>query len=504
MNTLEGEVIAVVGLGASGQAAARLALEKGGKVHVSDLHTDASTHARGAELRALGAEVDLGRHPGDRIAGAGTVVVSPGIPPNAPVLEELRERGVRWISEPEFAFRFFDGPLIAVTGTNGKTTTASLVAYLLEQDGLDVALGGNIGTAFGPAASELALREKSPAWYVVEMSSFQLAAVDRFKPDIGVMTNLAPDHLDRYSSVDSYYADKSNLFRNADDHSQWVLNGEDPAVATLSEGVRGHRFYFGRAKSGRPGAYLDGDSLTLHVSGKAESVGRVDDIALLGGHNLENALAAATTASLAGASTESIRRGLASAKPLPHRTERVAEAKGVRWVNDSKATNVAAARSAVSSLEGALLLLLGGKDKGEDFAPLVEALAEADAHVLAYGQAGERIFERYALDAGYGCTAEHVLGEPRPLSGGCVGEVRSLVIRIRDVDIEVCPGAEREPNPQRAGHQCRLRSQNTFQLVRFSRQRVAQRSIARRTARAGDPHQREKGHREEGILFAPH
>ncbi|MCH7890142.1 MAG: UDP-N-acetylmuramoyl-L-alanine--D-glutamate ligase [Gemmatimonadetes bacterium] len=396
MNTLEGEMVAVVGLAASGRAAAWLALEKGGEVHVSDLRTDAATHARGAELRALGAEVDLGEHPVDRIAGAATVVVSPGIRPDAPVLEELGERGVRWISEPEFAFRFFDGPLIAVTGTNGKTTTAALVAHLLEEDGLDVALGGNIGAAFGPPASELALREQSPAWYVVEMSSFQLAAIDRFKPDIGVMTNLAPDHLDWYPSVESYYADKANLFRNADDDSRWVLNGDDPAVAALAEGVPGRPFFFSRASGGRPGAYLEGDLLTLNVSDEPETLGHVEKIPLLGGHNVENALAAATTARLAGASPESIWRGLSTAKPLPHRTEVVAEAKGVRWVNDSKATNVAAARSAIASLDGALLVLLGGKDKGEELSTLVSALSKVDARVLTFGQAGQRIFR--ALD----------------------------------------------------------------------------------------------------------
>jgi len=416
VKTLKGEIVAVVGLAASGRAAARLALEKGGEVHVSDLRTDAATHASGAELRVLGAEVDVGEHPLDRIAAAATVVVSPGIRPDAPVLQELAERGVRWISEPEFAFRFFDGPLIAVTGTNGKTTTAVLVAHLLEEDGLDVALGGNIGAAFGPPASELALREQSPAWYVVEMSSFQLAAIDRFKPDIGVVTNLAPDHLDRYPTVESYYADKANLFRNADDNSRWVLNGSDPAVEALAEGIPGRRFYFGRASSGRQAAhrggrqaahrggrqaahrggrqaaYLDGDMLTLHLSEVAEPLGHVEDMPLLGAHNVENALAAATAAGLAGASTESIRRGLATAKALPHRTEKVAEANGVRWVNDSKATNVAAARSAINSLDGALLVLLGGKDKDEDFSPLVEALSKADARVLAFGQAGPRIF----------------------------------------------------------------------------------------------------------------
>jgi UDP-N-acetylmuramoylalanine--D-glutamate ligase len=396
VNTLEGETVAVVGLAESGRAAARLALEKGGQVHVSDLRTDASTHASGAELRALGAEVELGEHPIDRITAAATVVVSPGIRPDAPVLSKLADRGVRWISEPEFAFRFFDGPLIAVTGTNGKTTTAALVAHLLEEDGLDVALGGNIGAALGPTASELALRGLRPAWYVVEMSSFQLGAIDRFKPDIGMMTNLAPDHLDWYPSVESYYADKANLFRNADDDSRWVLNGDDSTVAALAEDVPGHHFYFSSTSDGRRGAYVDGYTVVLDVSGAAEAVGPVEDIALPGAHNLENALAAATAARLAGVSTESIRRGLATFEPLPHRTERVAEAHGVRWVNDSKATNVAAASSAISGLEGTLLVLLGGKDKGEDFSMLVTALSKADARVLAFGQAGPRIFR--ALD----------------------------------------------------------------------------------------------------------
>ena len=392
MTTLEGKKIAIVGLAASGRAAARLALERGGEVHVSDLRTDTAAHAGGAELRDLGAEVDLGEHPLAPITAAETVVVSPGIPPDAPVLRELTRRGIRWISEPEFAFRFFDGPLIAVTGTNGKTTTAALVAHLLEEDGQEVALGGNIGRAFGPPASELALRERSPEWYVVEMSSFQLAGIDSFRPDVGIVTNLAPDHLDWYGSVESYYADKANLFRNARAETRWVLNGDDAAVQDLAEGVPGSHFYFTRERSGRPGSYVDRGTVTLEISGAQEPLTAVEDLRLLGAHNVENVLAAATTARLAGAAVESIRRGLATARSLPHRTEHVAEVKGVRWINDSKATNVAAARSAISSFAGeALIVLLGGKDKGEDFSPLLGPLVEAAARVIAFGEAGPRI-----------------------------------------------------------------------------------------------------------------
>ena len=389
---MDGERIAVVGLAASGRAAARLALAKGGSVHVSDLRSDAATHARGDELRGLGVEVDLGGHPMDRIATADTVVVSPGIPPDAPVLRELAERGIPWISEPEFAFRFFHGPLIVVTGTNGKTTTAVLVAHLLESDGQDVALGGNIGQAFGPAASELALRVQCPAWYVVEMSSFQLAGIDRLRADIGVVTNLAPDHLDRYASVEDYYSDKANLFRNADEDSRWVLNGDDAPVLELAGDAPGERYFFSTRETGVRGAYLDGNGLTLEiVPGEREGLIPVDRLGLLGAHNVENALAAAIVASLAEASTAAIQRGLATARPLPHRTEQVAEGKGIRWINDSKATNVAAACRAITSLEGPLIVLLGGKDKDEDFSPLASALVEADARVFAYGEAGPRI-----------------------------------------------------------------------------------------------------------------
>ncbi len=198
MKPLEGKTISILGLGASGAAAARLALIKGGEVYVSDSQVEPAAAAGGAELRNLGARVELGGHDLERVARADTVVVSPGIPPDAPVLQALAARGRRWVSEPEFAFRFLQGPLIAVTGTNGKTTTAAMTAHLLRESGFEVGLGGNIGADFGPPASGLALLEPVPDWFVVEVSSFQLADIVDFVPDIGVVTNLAPDHLDRY------------------------------------------------------------------------------------------------------------------------------------------------------------------------------------------------------------------------------------------------------------------------------------------------------------------
>ncbi|RMH14756.1 MAG: UDP-N-acetylmuramoyl-L-alanine--D-glutamate ligase [Gemmatimonadetes bacterium] len=390
---LAGSTVSVLGLAASGAAAARLALHRGGTVYVSDLSTDPAVAARADELRSLGATVDLGRHDLDRIAASQTVVASPGIPPDAPVLRDLRARGVRWISEPEFAVRFYRGPLIVVTGTNGKTTTAVLTSHLLRAAGYDAALGGNLGAGLAPPASALALREDAPDWYVLELSSFQLADVETLRPDIGVLTSLAPDHLDRYPDVEAYYRDKARLFANADEGSRWVLPADVPEIERLSEGVPGRRCVF--AADARPerdcAAWIEDGTLTLDVGAGPEALVDRHVLPLVGRHNLENALASALAARLAGAPARALARGLATAPALPHRMEPVGEVRGVRFLNDSKATNVAAAASAVRSLDTPLVVLLGGKDKHEDFAPLATALAGRVRLAVTFGQAGARL-----------------------------------------------------------------------------------------------------------------
>jgi UDP-N-acetylmuramoylalanine--D-glutamate ligase len=325
------------------------------------------------------------------VAQADTVVASPGIPPDATVLESLRARGVRWVSEPEFAFRFLDGPLIAVTGTNGKTTTAALCAHLLRASGLEVGLGGNIGAAFGPPASELALVDPPPDWFVLEVSSFQLADIERFAPEIGIVTNLAPDHLDRYPSLDAYHADKARLFDNATEESRWVLNADVPGVETLAGDAAGTRYWFSVEKPFRPGAYLRNETITVALEGREARLLREDDLPLLGRHNVSNVLAATLTAGLAGAQPAALTEGLRSFRPLPHRLEPVSDRLGLRWVNDSKATNVAATCGALQSLRAPLVLLLGGKDKGEDLSPLAESLHPEVRRVVLYGQARGRL-----------------------------------------------------------------------------------------------------------------
>ena len=406
-----GERVAVIGLGASGDAAARLALKTGAKVHVTDSNSNDPVAARGAVLRDLGADVRLGGHALEEIAAADTVVVSPGIPPHAPVLAALRARGIGWISEPEFASRFIQSPLTIVTGTNGKTTTAALSAHLLREAGVDTALGGNIGGGMGPPASALAAVEPPHDRIVLEMSSFQLADIRDLTPDVGVMTNLGVDHMDRYATVADYHRDKRRLFEAGDENTTWVLNRDDPGVMKMAEGAPGTHLTFSLRNPVSPGAYLSGDDLVLELDLAAPSpVARTTDLRLLGRHNRANALAALLASVASGAEPGSMSSAMRSFPPLPHRLEPVGTVDGVLWVNDSKATNVAAVASALRSLEGPIVLLVGGTDKGEDFRGLVPAMQGRTRAVVAYGAAGKRAEAEVAEAVGPGIAVRRVDG----------------------------------------------------------------------------------------------
>ena len=407
------EKIAVIGLGVSGDAAARLALRKGAKVHVTDTSSEDAVAARGAVLRDLGAEVGLGGHDIAAIVAADTVVVSPGIPRGAPVLAALRARGVAWVSEPEFACRFISSPLTIVTGTNGKTTTAALCAHLLREAGLDAALGGNIGSGLGPPASTLAVTHPAADRIVLELSSFQLADIRDLTPDVGVMTNLGVDHMDRYATVAEYHRDKRRLFEAGDAGTTWVVNGDDPAVLEMAAGAPGTHLAFSTETALSPGAYLSGGDLILDRGGRdgPRRVAAADDVRLLGRHNLANALAALLAATASGASTATAPAALRSFAPLPHRLEPAGTFGGVLWVNDSKATNVAAAASALRSLGGPLVMLVGGTDKGEDFRGLVPALRGRVHTVLAYGAAGDRAAAEIGAEVGEGVVVRCARGD---------------------------------------------------------------------------------------------
>jgi len=381
----EGE-IAVIGLARSGRAVATLLRKHGYNVYASDLASSPDTGRCAEELRSQGIAVDVGRHDLERLARASLVVASPGVPPSARPLAFSRESGIRIASEVEVALHFLEGSrVIAVTGTNGKTTTTALIAHLLRGLDLEAVEAGNIGTPL----SEIAIREQQPKWISLEMSSFQLHDTPSLKPDVGVLTNLSPDHLDRYATVEEYYADKARFFVNANGDSLWVVNDDDEGVMRMVRDVAGHKYPFSLT-SEAPG-YFDPTRNELVVLG-APLLLR-NDLPLLGPHNVANALAASLAVMVADRShqTQKARKGIAAAlrtfRSLPHRLELVGEYEGVQWINDSKATNVSSAAVAIDGMERPTVLLLGGRHKGEAYTPLVDAVRKKVKKVIAYGEA---------------------------------------------------------------------------------------------------------------------
>ncbi len=380
-------VVAVIGLGKSGVAATRLLAREGVRVYASD----SSDHPYGAdalgELRTLsGVTLDVGRHDLTRIRAAAAVIVSPGVPPEAPPLAAARAARVPILSEIDLGFRALAGSgtrCIAITGTNGKTTTTALVAHLLHAAGLRAEAAGNIGRPL----ADIALQHDRYQWLAVEVSSFQLHDSPHFAPEVGILTNLAPDHLDRYASVEAYYADKRFLFQNAGPAHVWVLNGDEPAVLELAAGAPGRRMLFSLRRPAD--GWYDAATRRLHL-GREPLLARAE-LALLGDHNVANALAAALAAREAGVTPAVLGDGLRSFRALPHRLEPVREVRGVRWINDSKATNIASTVVAVEAMDRPFVLLLGGRHKGEPYTRLAPLLTSRCRLVIAYGESGELI-----------------------------------------------------------------------------------------------------------------
>lgn len=389
--------IAVIGLGRSGVSVTTLLRRLGARVYASDASASAAVDGLEATLQSLGAEVQLGGHDIQRISRASLVVASPGVPPDAAPLTAARAAGVRVISEVEVGLAAMPTlRYVAITGTNGKTTVTALVAHLLRSLGEDAIAAGNIGTPL----SEVALRPTLPSWVALEVSSFQLHDTPSINPRVGVLTNLSPDHLDRYESVEDYYADKALLFRHASQGSRWVVNADDAQVMAMARPVRGVQLRF--ATSGRfADAFLGGDDRQQLIVHDAPLMQR-REFPLMGEHNVANALAAVLAVMAADPTFDCLddRARMAAALrvfPAPsHRLEPVAEVGGVLWINDSKATNVASARVAIESMTRPTILLLGGRHKGEPYTALLDPIARHCRHVLAYGESAPRILDDLA------------------------------------------------------------------------------------------------------------
>ena len=374
-----GRPVAVVGLARSGVAATLLLRDRGVPVYASDAAPPDKLGEAARKLRESGAEVELGRHDLVRIAASQAVVVSPGVPPDAPPLAAARQAGVPVYAEVDVGFTELRGTrAIAITGTNGKTTTTSLVAHLLAAAGVRAEAAGNIGRPL----SEMVQAGDAPAWLALELSSFQLHDAPHIAPDVGVLTNLAPNHLDRYASLEEYYGDKARLFANAGPSSAWVTNADDPAVEAMAGPAAGTHLRFSTAA--RADGWFDRERAQLML-GDAALLPR-GELPLLGDHNVANALAAALAVRQAGVAPAAIAAGLRTFRAIPHRVEPIREVDGVLWINDSKSTNVTSTEVAIAALDRPFVLLLGGRHKGEPYTRLARLLEGRCRGVIAYGE----------------------------------------------------------------------------------------------------------------------
>ncbi len=380
----------VVGLARSGQAAARLLAGRGETV----AGVDRANPEGAAGLRGAGVEVVLDTDGIGQLDGMRTVVKSPGVPREAPVIAAARERGATIVGELELAWRVIPNRFLAVTGTNGKTTTVELLGHVYRSAGEPVAVAGNVGTPLASLAGEV----EPDATVVCEASSFQLEDTEYFAPECGVFLNLAPDHLDRHADLDSYLSAKLRIFANQGNDDIAIYNADDPSLAGTDLGGCGRRIAFCRGAG--PDCEVALAEGTIFYDG--EPLLRAEELGLLGEHNASNAIAAASAALAMGLDRGAVREGLRSFAGVPHRLEPVAEVGGVRFVNDSKATNVASAVVGLRAFGGGVHAILGGSDKGEPFAPLVEPIAETCAACYLVGATADRLAAELAgvLDAG--------------------------------------------------------------------------------------------------------
>jgi UDP-N-acetylmuramoylalanine--D-glutamate ligase len=385
---LEGKPVVVVGLARSGIAAARFLAARGNRVVATDRKPQADLPEEALRLAESGVRLEVGGHRAESFVGAGLVVVSPGVPWGMPELVAARAAGVPVIGELELGVRHITGPVAAITGTKGKSTTTAALGAMLREAGRDVRVGGNIGEA----VTGLLAGATDATSFVLEVSSFQLEATDTLHPRVALFLNLSADHLDRHASFEEYAAAKARIFANQTEADFAVVNGDDPAVMALARGTRARLVRFGAA-GGEAEAQFVGPEALLWMGVSEDHLFHREDIKVPGEHIAMDLLAAAVAARLMGAPTPAIRRAVAAFQGVEHVLERVDVVNGVAFYNDTKATNVAAALKSIESFPTPVLAILGGRYKGGDFAALAPALARHGKAVLAIGESRDRIAE---------------------------------------------------------------------------------------------------------------
>jgi UDP-N-acetylmuramoylalanine--D-glutamate ligase len=378
--------VLVVGLARTGVATALFCAAHNAMVTATETRTESELADIPSKLREAGVTLELGGHTEKTFLAQDLIIPSPGVPADDPFLVAARSKGITIWSEIELAYRFLEGKLIGITGSNGKTTTTTLVHHILKTVGVETFLAGNVGT---PLIS--CVEAMTPGTVaVVELSSFQLELIEHFRPDIGVFLNLTPDHLDRHKTLEAYGRAKARLFENQTELDAAVLNLDDePSRQYVPK--KPQVFWFSRKQSVEQGACLRGEDIYIVRGTEEEFVLKRREIPLVGAHNVENVLAAIAAARLSGVDANSIGDAVRSFQGVEHRLEFVAEIGGVRYYNDSKATNVDATRKALDSFPGRIHIILGGKDKGSDYTVLRNPLKEKALLALLIGAAAEKI-----------------------------------------------------------------------------------------------------------------
>ncbi len=383
--------ILVVGLARTGISTARFLKERGAIVAATDI-LPASQIKGIDDLRSNGIEVETGGHSIKRFLNAHLIILSPGVPPDIEPLKEARKKGVEIISEVELAFNFIKEPIVAIAGTNGKTTTTTLIGKILESGGNKVFVGGNIGLPL----IEYVASNQSADYIVVEVSSFQLEGTRKFRPHIAVLLNITEDHLDRYASFDEYAAAKFRLFENMEEGDVAIVNNDDPIiksqVASRKSQVR--TFSFSSSRILEEGIYYKNENIVYYMGGEKESYPTAN-FKLKGIHNIENIMASIAAAKACGVSRDAILKTIEEFKGLPHRMELIREINGTSYYNDSKGTNIGALQKSLEGLNAPVILIAGGKDKGGDYRVLNDLIKNKVRHLILLGEAQNKIRDAF-------------------------------------------------------------------------------------------------------------
>ena len=399
---LANKTVLVIGAARSGIAAARIAKKFGAAVLLSDAKQESEIKFDFRELRGLGVDLRFGKQTEDLLRGVDLIIVSPAVPLRIPLLKAAAAQGIRIISEVELAYNLAKSPICAVTGTNGKTTTVTLLGLLLKTAFAKVGVGGNIGVPL----SEVALEVGDGGCLAVEISSYQMEATKNFRPHISAILNVTPDHLKRHGSMEVYRLMKERIFAQQTAEDFLVLNFDDELTRDMIDRAACRVLYFSRQQELSEGAFVKNNRLIIKLNGETHKLCTVDELGIKGGHNVENALAASLVAFLAGATVDGIVGVLKTFQGVEHRIEFVRELGGVKYFNDSKATNTDSAIKALETFAGHIVLIAGGDDKGTDLSDFLQLVNERVDWLILVGDAAAR-FKSCAIDSGF--PAEKIL-----------------------------------------------------------------------------------------------